>query len=310
MKKILKLNLSKGEDPTGQARNRANLNKKLKVRLAHAEQQIIKLFNAIPRASKVEKNLSLNQDSFTIYDYDLSPEDQNNLESQIQAIIAFWLLMSETQNRPIGFYSDPNVEEAYRMGTLETARDLNSQLEKLVILGGVAGAFAALMPRSFDVNTILFSQGYLNSVIGYQNDMFYQLKGLSEKASAQLFERISSGIKANKTPRDIIKDIKKRFKVSESGAKRIVNTEINKIYNNSVTDSINFINQNTNVKAAGRHRSALIPTTRPHHAARHNKIYTSAQQNRWWDSGVNRINCYCSFIIIILDKNNKPIEGL
>lgn len=306
--KILKLNLSRDEDPTGQARNRANLNKKIKVRLANAEQQVIKLFNDIPRTSRTEKNLSLNQDTFTVYDYDLSPEEQDQLESQIQAIINFWLLLGETQNKPINFYSDPNVEEAYRSGTLEVVRDLNNDLAKLVSLGGVAGAFAALLPRSFDVNTILFGQSYLEAVLGYQNDMFYQLKGLSEKTSSQVYERISSGMKGNKTPREIIKDIKKRFSVSESNARRIVNTEINKVYNNSVMDAINFINDNTNINAAGRHRSALIPTTRENHAARHNKIYTTAQQLKWWDSGTNRINCYCVFSIVILDDNNNELS--
>jgi hypothetical protein len=306
----LKVNLSRNEDPTGQARNRANLNKKIKVRLAHAEQQVIKLFNDIPRTSKTEKNLSLNQETFTTYDYDLSPFEQDQFEAQIQAIINFWLLLGQNESKPINYYSDPNVEEAYRTGTLEVVRDLNADLAKLAVLGGVAGAFAALLPRSFDANTILFSQSYLDTVLGYQNDMFYQLKGLSEKTSSQVYERISSGMKSNKSPRNIIKDIKKRFGVSLSGAKRIVNTEINRVYNNSVMDAIDFINNNTNIKAAGRHKSALLPTTRKLHADRHNKLYTTAQQLRWWEIGSNRINCYCSFIIVILDNDNNVILDL
>lgn len=305
--KILKLNLSKDEDPTQQGRNRANLNKKIKVRLANAEQQVIKLFNDIPRSSRTESNLSLNQDTFTAYDYDLSPEEQDQFESQIQAIINFWLLLGQNQNKPLNFYADPNIEEAYRTGTLEVVRDLNNDLVKLVSLGGIAGALAALMPRSFDANNILFSQSYLETVLGYQNDMFYELKGLSGKTSSQVYDRISSGIKANKSPRNIIKDIKKRFSVSLSSAKRIVNTEINRIYNNSVMDAIDFINNTTNINAAGRHKSALLPTTRENHALRHDKIYTTAQQLRWWDSGTNRINCYCGFLVVILDKDNKVI---
>ena len=305
--KILKLNLSKDEDPTGQGRNRANLNKKLTVRIANAEQQIIKLFNDIPRKPRTEKNLSLNQDTFTVYDYDLLPGEQDQLETQIQAIINFWLLLGQSQNKPIDFYADPNVEESYRTGTLETVRDLNADLAKLVVLGGIAGALASLLPRSFDVNIILFGQKHLENVLGYQNGMFYQLKGLSEKTSSQVFDRINSGVKGNKTPREIIKDIKNRFKVSESSAKRIVSTEINKIHNNAVMDTIDFINNNTNIKAAGRHKSALLPTTRPHHAARHDKLYTTAQQLRWWDKGANRINCYCSFQLVILDAENNVI---
>lgn len=307
MKKILKLNLSREDDPTGQGRNRANFNKKIKVRLANAQSEIIKLFNAIPRSANTESNLSLNQDTFTTYDYDFSPERQEQLERDILAILILWLLQGEFINKPVNFYSDTNVEESYRAGTLETVRDLNSDLTKIAVLGGVAGAAAQFLPKSFDVNEILFSQTYLDTVNGYKNDMFYRLKGLSEKTSSQVYERISSGIKANKTPREIIKDVKKRFGVSESGAKRIVQTEINKINNNSRTDTIDFINQNTTIKAVGRHISALLLTTRQHHAARHKKLYTTKQQNRWWEQGSNRINCYCSFRIVILDKDNKPI---
>lgn len=305
--KILKLNLSRDEDPTGQSRNRANLEKKINARLANAQAEVIKLFNDIPRESKTEKNLSLNQDTFTVYEYDFSPEAQSQLESQIQALMIFWLLQGELQNKPISFYSDPNTEEAYRAGTLEAIRDLNAELAKIATLGGVIGALVATLPRNVDVNAILFSQNYLETVLGYKDDMFYQLKGLSEKTSSQVYERIASGIKSGKTPRNIINDIKKRFDVSKSSAKRIVHTEINKVYNNSIIDSIRFIDENTSINAVGRHKSALLSTTRQTHAARHNKLYTPAQQLKWWDSGSNRINCYCSFKIVILDNDNNPI---
>ena len=308
--KILKLNLSRDEDPAGQGRNRANLNKKLKVRLSNAESHVIKLFNSIPRNSKTESNLSLNQDTFTIYDYDLSLFEQNELETQIEAILNRWLVLGDNSNKPLDFYSDDNVEVAYRTGTLETVRDVNHDMEKAAILGGIVGALASLLPRRVDINTILFSPAYIESLSSYKADMFYQIKGLSEKVSSQLYERISSGVKSNKTPREIINDIKGRFGVANSSARRIVNTEINRIYNNSIMNTIDAVNVEGNIKAVGRHKSALLPTTRQSHALRHDKLYSTAQQRKWWDTdsnGTNRINCYCSFEIVLLDKNNKPI---
>lgn len=301
--KILKVNLSRDDDPTGQARNRADLNKKLQVRLANAESEVKKLFRVIPRTSKVEKNLSLNQDTFTTYEYDLPPEQQDALESAIEAIILLWLLQGRNQNKPANYYSDVNVDVAYRAGTLETVQETNSALGKIAI----AGALLASMPRSIDTS-IVFTQAYLNNVLGYQNDMFYDIKGLSSKTSAQVYERIMAGVKAGKTPREIIKDITKRFDVAKSSAERIVQTQINKTYNDSITDTIDYINENTSLNAAGIHKSALLPNrTRAWHAARHNKMYTTAQQNSWWSEGANRINCYCSFVIVLLDKDNKPI---
>ena len=182
MRPILKVSLSKEEDPTGQASNRASLNKKLKVRLAHAQNKVIELFNTIPRRAKIERNLSLNQDTFTTYEYEISPELQDQLESQIQSIVNFWLLMGNNQSKPFDFYADTNVEQGYRTGALEAVRDLNAELAQAVILGGIGGAIggaiaALLLPRSFDVNTIIFSPSYIAGVLGYQNDMFYRLKG-------------------------------------------------------------------------------------------------------------------------------------
>lgn len=301
--RILKLNLSRKEDPTGQGRNRANLNKKIRARLANAQSEVIRLFKAIPRKSKVESNLSLNQETFTTYEYEATPESQDSLETAIQALIALWLLQGNNQDRPFDYYADANVEESYLTGTLETIRDTNQDLNKIAVLG----VLLASMPRSIDKNTVVLSQSYMDKLAKAKNDMYYELKGLSSKTSAQVYERINSGMKAGKAPREIIKDIKKRFAVSESGAKRIVVTQINRINSDAIMDTIEHLDNNTLLNVAGKHISALIPTTRPHHAARHENIYTNAQQSRWWDEGANRINCHCSFRVVILDDNKKEI---
>ncbi len=301
---ILKLNLSRDDDPTGQARNRANLDKKISQRLEAANIQVRNLFNQIPRQPRRENNLSLNKETFTVYDYEFSPEQQDQLESVIETIIILWLLQGQSTNKPIDYYSDDNIELSYRSGTQEVIRDANSLLTQISLLGLLLPS----MPRNIDINTILLSQSYLDALNGYKSSFFFNIKGLSSKLSNQVFERIKTGIKSGKTPRNIIKDINGRFGVAESDAKRIVKTEINRINNNGRIDTINFINDTTSLNAAGRHRSALLPgRTRATHAARHNRLYTSEQQLLWWDSGSNRINCFCSFDVVFLDKDNKPI---
>ena len=71
--KILKLDISLDDDPTGQSRNRANLDKKISQRLDAAAIQVRNLFRQIPKKSRVEKNLHLNKETITVYDYEFLP---------------------------------------------------------------------------------------------------------------------------------------------------------------------------------------------------------------------------------------------
>ena len=67
--------------------------------------------------------------------------------------------------------------------------------------------------------------------------------------------------------------------------------------------------ERTGLRAGVIHISALATTTRPSHAARHGNAYTTADQNQWWDTGANRINCKCTTISILIDRNGKVIQA-
>jgi uncharacterized protein with gpF-like domain len=60
-------------------------------------------------------------------------------------------------------------------------------------------------------------------------------------------------------------------------------------------------------EVAVMHISALSSTTRPEHARRMGKVFTPAQQNAWWDTGSNRINCQCSITDILRDKKTGEV---
>lgn len=306
---VLKANLTREEDPTGQGSNRARLNKKIKSRLANARKEIVDAFRLIPATPKRESNISLNQDTFTTYEYEIP--DPDLLYSEINLIMSDWLLTyngySDVNVKPEEFYSDENVDEATNAGAQETVRDVNQQLN---IFAAIAGALIATMPRRIEPQFILISVEFDQIRDSNRKKFYQQLNGLSEKTSKQVYGVMIEGMNGNKTKREIIKDITRRFQVAESGARRIVETEINKYNNNARMDAIDIINQSTSLKAIGMHKSALLPTTRRWHAARNDKYYTAAQQRRWWDEGTNRINCHCSFVPVLVDKNNKPLVSL
>lgn len=61
-----------------------------------------------------------------------------------------------------------------------------------------------------------------------------------------------------------------------------------------------------NLETREIHISALSPTTRHHHAIRHGNIYTTDEQRDWWARDANSINCKCSTVTVLVDKDGKP----
>lgn len=55
------------------------------------------------------------------------------------------------------------------------------------------------------------------------------------------------------------------------------------------------------------HISALSPTTRPTHAARHGLLYTEEEIQEWWASDGNDVGCKCTTVMILVDEDGNPM---
>ena len=279
------------EDPTKtQARTRKRALRQIKSRLTRAGRDIKSLFKAIPRTSRRVGSVSTNATIF--YDYQFTPFELESIEAEIQRILDTWLVgLDQAQ-----YYQD-DTEQAVRSGTLESLRDVNQEL----ITAAIAGTLAASMPRNVSIETYLLSTEYQNNLNSFLQRGISEIKGISNKAANQIYQVINSGLLAGQSPRDINKAINKRIEVASSGAKRMINTEINRAYNSSKIDVIMRMND-LGVPMVGQHISALLDTTRRSHMDRHLKLFTAEQQLIWWNSpikesgsGSNWINCHCSF---------------
>ena len=137
---------------------------------------------------------------------------------------------------------------------------------------------------------------------------YANIKSLSSTTASQVVQRINSGITAGKTPTKIAADVADRFEVSRSNAKRIVVTEVNEAYTNAKLDATNLAANQSGLRAGVIHISALLATTREHHAARHGNAYTVTDQRQWWDTGSNRINCHCSIQSVLIDRQGRVVQ--
>lgn len=274
------------QDPTGQSANRKKANQDNTTRLNNANRQVLALWRNI-EATKTTQKVIVNERT-EFFTYDLTLDDLERLRIEIDAIIN-GELETELLNPPFDWYYTQYIETATRSGVIQE----NSWVDVLL----ASSIFATITSTA-----LLASLTHQTLFVSIVDTNYRLFKGLSATTSGQVFDVINRGIDAGLGKAAIQREITKRFQVSKSSSKRIVDTEVNKAYNNARMGVIQTYIVN-GVPLAVQHLSALLPTTRPHHAVRHGKAFTPEQQMRWWDTGQNRINCHCSVRTIELNKD-------
>lgn len=293
-------------DPTGQALNRKRADVALRKRLAIAERSIKGLVSTIPHTTRRQAKI-VNAETEVIYDYTYSDVAQLALQDQINTILDEQLLETQDDDiMPVFWFWKSDIELPYRQGTVEEVRDFNQMVTAAVIAGALTLEFGAQVPS---IAQVLLSAAYREALTSAQLTGFNSVKVLSERTASQVIRVINTGIAAGNSPASIAKQITDRFNVAESDAKRIAKTEVNQAYNNAKMDATKKLAAQTGLRPAVLHISALIPTTRPNHAARHGNAYTIEDQLSWWDSGSERINCLCSIRSILIDKDGNVVQS-
>jgi len=259
---------------------------------------------AVPRQTKTVTPIQ-NEKNVTFI-YDLAPILENALFAQIRSAIADELGTTPEDTPPPDWFWRRDIEVPTRRGTLESETEFN-QLVAMARALGVVGP-SGLPPQDIPPGAILTSKAYIDDLSRAYAGNYATVKGLGEQTSGQVIDRIRRGMRAGKSPTEIAKDISERFNVSRSRAKTIADTNINAAYNDARLRAASRVEQQTGLIGGVIHISALLPTTRDEHAARHGKAYTPEDQAAWWDEGSNRINCHCTTRAVLVDSSGKIIE--
>lgn len=283
-------------DPTGLRDKRKRTGNLLAKRLSTAQQQVITLFNNIPR-----NRIIVNQ---VIYEYDITPEQLEDLHIRIRQIIDDTLETTD-ERIPSNWWYKLQVEQPTRQGTVEEINNFNRLITVAITLG--LSTKNGMPPQKLPVEVLLNSRPYLTELRRVYVENYGQIKSLSTRIADQVIQQINFGIRAKLTPSAIAEKISERFNVGVSSAKRIANTEINKAYNNARLETVDIASNQTGLRAGVVHVSALLPTSRPTHMARHGNVYTTAEQRLWWDTGSNRINCYCTTTGVLVNSAGEQI---
>lgn len=179
---------------------------------------------------------------------------------------------------------------------------------------GTAQEFANLSQQSpaykagtQSLSQLLTSEPYQRRLSLINAREFEEMKGLGGGIKADMTRVLSDGMARGLNPRDIATNLTEQARISEGRAKRIARTEITTALRRARLDEADEAAERYGTVAKQMHMSALSPTTRPTHAGRHAKLFTTDEQREWWAKAGNSINCKCSTVSVLVDDDGKPL---
>ena len=302
-------------DPTGLAPTRRRADTRLTKMMQIAARDIRALVAKLPhtigpgetsRAYKSEtRKASLVANRAYTWQVDNFLMDQTM--ATIRRILTDSLLSGDTswQQR---WWMNGFLDPSYERGTTESF--YSAQQITLGIDSPSTNAIAIM-----DAEAQLQTAPYLNRLQLLHGRVFEDMHGIVGDTVKQLRTVLTDGMARGLGIRDISGMINSRVGVGLSRAKRIARTEINKAYTDAYMAESDELNENLkddDYSIRQMHVSALTSTTRASHAARHGNLYTRKEQLKWWDSGSNRIMCYCTVIDVLINLKTGEIlqEGL
>lgn len=193
------------------------------------------------------------------------------------------------------WFWDEYVKPAYQKGTSQAYANLSQQ----------SAVYAA---GQQSVEAILLSDVYQRRLMLVRARVFEEMKNLSATVKADMARILTDGMARGKNPREIAKNLTAQTGIESRRANRIARTEITGALRRARWDETDEAQEEYGIKTKLMHFSALSPTTRASHAARHSKLYTSDEVRDWYSDAGNAVNCKCSQIEILVDKDGYPLD--
>ena len=277
------------EDPTGQDSRERKFMRDFDRRVNAIGKRVIRILNEQHYTVVTLNALEVNA---TTYQFQLDQAILAGISSEIERICNLILLEGGEQEL---WAMKAYIEPSYIQGTAATAANLTVQSE-----------LYALTKPSLDA--ILFSPPYRKRISLLAAREFELMQGFSQQMKSDLAQTLTRGMIAGQNPRVIAKDIEARTGVNRSRAERIARTEVTNSFRQARMDEAQAAQTDLGIKTKLLHLSALSPTTRPSHRARHAHLYTIQEERDWWAVTPNMINCKCSTIEVLVDDQGNPLS--
>ncbi|HDL7092262.1 TPA: phage head morphogenesis protein [Yersinia enterocolitica] len=224
------------------------------------------------------------------YIYDMTAQRLADLLERVQTILDDHLLEGIGQD----IWALSYVSDEYQRGTLSAFTNLSVQ--------------SPVYASQTTLSALLSSPAYQNQISMAYVSTYSDWKGISDKVRADLANVISDAIGRGINPRETARLISKRLDISMSGAKNIAQTEQVGALRKAQWAETTWAKERLGLNTGLLWLSALKPTTRAWHAARHGKVYTVEEVEAFYAENGNRYHCYCSQIPAILNDKGEIVN--
>lgn len=275
---------SNPHDPTGQDRRERGATNDFDRRLALIRALYIGMLGRI-RYTVVQVNADVYQYALTSEMLQMQLED---VGTQVDRILL------ENTGRDLWF-TEAYVQPAYQQGTAQQYSNLGVQ----------SAGYTASRPT---LDALLTSPSYRTRLGFLKARVSDSLKGYATEVKTKMGQVLSDGLAIGKGVRDIAAQLTKQIGIESRKAALIVRTEVPGALRSARLAEADQARTDLGILTKEMHFSALSPTTRITHRARHAKLYTTQEQRLWWDSDGNRYNCKCSTVSVLVDKDGNPLN--
>lgn len=253
-------------------------------RWAGLQADVLAIFSAIPV-------YAINAGEQELVRYGLTAEQMARLSAELQAAVERWI--DDGRDPANLFWWSQYVAETQQFGTAQTVANL----------GNLSPAYAAA--RSIEM--VIYSEPYVQRLAMAQFKSYEHWTGLAAQQKSELAQIIGQAVVDGSNPRAVAETIKERLGVSLSKAKSYAQSDITDTLRQARWAESEQAQQDFGIRIGLLWTSALLPTTRPWHASRHGRIYTTAEVKAFYSRNGEKYNCHCSTTEALLDADGRPI---
>jgi len=225
------------------------------------------------------------------YIYDLSARALSRLLESVQGIIDRHLLGGGEQN----LWAMTYITDEYERGTQQAFTNLSVQ--------------SVIYEQQTSLAQLLTSPGYLNQIAATQVATYSEWRSVSDKARGDLANVITDAVARGINPRETARIVSERLDVSMSSAKRVAMTEQLGALRQAQSNEADWSRERLGLNTAILWISALLPTSRQTHVARHGHTYSTEEVADFYSRNGNRYNCHCATVPCILDEKGKIVNA-
>lgn len=274
------------EDRTGTAGILRRAVADIRRRFAGLQRDVLAVFDAI---RIVSANDTTGTASRTVYA--MTPEEAAAVSYALQQALERWI--ANGRDPAHLFWWAVYDAEASQLGAAQAVANLTALSE----------AYRAQRT----LQDVVFSAAYRTRVAMAQVKSYDHWTGLSAGMRSELSQIIGRAVVDGKAPRAVRKEIQERLDVSKSKAIQYAQTDVTDTLRQARLAEKDYAEEQLGIATGLLWTSALQPFTRPWHASRNGRVYTSEQVRDFYSANGNRYNCYCAVTECLLDADGRPI---